>query len=75
MKELLKEFGDPTIEDVHNSLADVLKYLSDNYGNAVMNSDGKSVCMINSDNLLETLNALTVATVWLKVNRENFNSL
>ena len=74
MKELLREFGDPTIEDVHNSLADALKYLSDNYSEAATDADGKSVCMVNSTHILETLNALTVATVWFKVNRENFKN-
>ncbi len=70
LKNILKEFGNPSIEEVHNNLADVLKYLSDNYGETSLT--GKSTCMINSKKILETLNALTVATVWLKFNKENF---
>ena len=73
MKELtvfLKELGNPSIEEVHNDHADALKYLSDNFGETAMSE--KSVCMVKSEKLLETLDALTLATVWLKVNRENF---
>jgi hypothetical protein len=71
LKEFLKEMGDPSIEEVHNDLADTLKNLSDNYGEATLCEEG-TVCMVKSDEILQTLNALTTAVTWLKVNRENF---
>ncbi len=72
LKKLLKEFGDPSIEDVHSNLADTLKHFSDNYGEITLSESGKSTCLVNTNDIINVLNVLTTATVWLKVNRENF---
>jgi hypothetical protein len=72
LKEFLKEIGNPSIEEVHSELADTLKYLSDNYGEIALNTEGRSVCMVNNHHILQALNSLTMAVTWLKVNKVNF---
>jgi len=74
LKDLLKEIGNPTIEEVHDNLADTLKYFSDNYGEIALNAERKSACMVNSDDILNVLNTLTTTVIWLKINRENFKN-